>query len=426
MTILVLGLLILLNGFFVLSEIALISSKRARLEQSKVKGSKGAKIALRLLDDSDGFLSATQVGITLIGIVTGVYGGVNIAEDLIPFLQKFALTAPYAAEVALTTTIILITYVSIVVGELVPKTIAISNPEYIAIKVAPTIYYFSAFFYPFVRILSFSTNFINGLIGIRERSDRVTEEELRQMIKIASKEGVIEKGQNLIHEKVFYFSEKRAKHLMTHRTEVEWLDLTLSPKEFHEAVLRLNHSRVVVCRKQPDDFVGVLSVKAYLLNKSLADPKPIEEILLKPIIVPDTLDAQKVMSLFRQKHKYFAVVVDEYGNFEGIITLHDIMENIIGSMPDEWEDLEPEVFVREDKSVLVSGDAPLETLTEIIEDFTIDFEEIGYSTVAGFVFNRINKLPQLGDKFTFHGYIIEVVDIDRNKIDKVLITKKGK
>ncbi|SDC20733.1 hemolysin family protein [Williamwhitmania taraxaci] len=426
MEFIVLGLLILLNGFFSLSEIALVSCKQSRLEQAKIAGSKGAKIALRLLSDSESFLSATQVGITLIGIITGVFGGVSIAEDLIPFIKGFSLTAPYASEIALTSTIILITYVSIVIGELVPKTIAMSNPESIAIKVAPAIYYFSSFFYPFVRILSFSTSFVNRLIGVKERSDRVTEEELRHMIKIASNEGVIKKGQNLIHEKVFYFSEKRAKHLMTHRTDVELLDISLSPEVFHQTVLQLKHSKVIVFRKYPDDFIGVLSIKDYLLNKSLAIPKPVEEILLKPVIVADTTNAQQLVALFRQMHNYFAVVVDEYGSFEGIVTLHDIMENIIGSMPDEWEEPEPDVFVREDKSVLVSGDAPLETLTEIIEDFTIDFEEIGYSTVAGFVFNRINKIPQLGDKFTFRDYTIEIVDIDRNKIDKVLIRKREK
>ena len=425
MEFIVLGLLILLNGFFALSEIALISSKRARLEQSKVSGSKGAKTALKLLKNSENFLSAVQVGITLIGIVTGVYGGVSIAEDLVPHLQKIALIAPYAHEVALTSTIIIITYISIVVGELVPKTIAISNPESIAIRVAPVIFYFSAFFYPFVWMLSISTNLINRLIGIKDRSSRVTEEELRQMIKIASNEGVIEKEQNFIHEKVFYLSDKRTKHIMTHRTDVEWLDIDLSADEFHREVLLLKHSRVVVCSKQPDDFIGVMTVKDYLVNHNSDNPKSIQELLLEPIIVPDTLDAQKVIALFRKKHIYFAVVVDEYGSLEGIITLHDIMENIIGSMPDEWEE-EPDVYVRDDKSVLVSGDAPIETLTEIIEDFTVDFEVIDYATVAGFVFNHINKFPQVGDKFTFLNHIIEIVDIDRNKIDKVLITRKGK
>lgn len=424
MEFIVLGLLILINGFFALSEIALVSSKRARLEQARINGSSGAKTALHLLNNSENFLSAVQVGITLIGIVTGVYGGVSIASYLVPYLQQWDLVAPYAQEVSLTTTIIVITYISIVIGELVPKTVAISNPESIAIRVAPIIYYFSASFYPFVWVLSASTGLIVRLIGIKERTDRVTEEELRQIIKIASVEGVIEKGQNLIHEKVFYFSEKRAKHLMTHRTDVELLDIALSPEAFHRAVLQLKHSKVVVYRKRTDDFIGVLSVKDYLLNQSLDTPQPIETILHEPIIVPDTLDAQKVITLFRQKHVYFAVVVDEYGSLEGIITLHDIMESIIGSMPEEWEEPEPDVFVREDKSVLVSGDAPIETLTEIIEDFTVDFEEIDYSTVAGFVFNLLNEFPQIGDKVMYDNYVIEIVDIDRSKIDKVLITKK--
>jgi putative hemolysin len=223
--IVVLILLILINGFFALSEIALVSSKKTRLEQEMLKGSKGALTALKLLDNSESFLSAIQVGITLIGIVTGVYGGMNIADDVSPFFERIEPLKEYAGEIALTVTIIIITYLSIVIGELVPKTIALSNPDKIAIRVAPIVYYFSKVFYPFVRLLSISTNFINKILGVKKHNDRITESELRQMIKTASIEGVIENDQNTLHEKVFYFADKKAKHIMTHRTEVEWIDL---------------------------------------------------------------------------------------------------------------------------------------------------------------------------------------------------------
>jgi putative hemolysin len=424
MELIVLGFLILLNGFFALSEASLISSKRARLEQFKIKGISGAKVALKLLDNSEVFLSAIQVGITLIGIVTGVYGGVNIADDLTPFFSQYEPIQEFAHEIALSLTVLAITYVSIVIGELVPKTIALSNPEKIAIRVAPIIFYFSKVFYPFVRLLALSTNLINKLIGLKMNEGQVTEQELRHMLKFASHEGVIEKEQNRMHEKVFYFSDKKAKHIMTHRKDVEWIDIEQSKDDFYAEMLDLKHSKIIVGRNGIDEFIGVLKVKEYLINFYSKNPEPLESLLAEPIVIPENADAQKVLDLFRQKQNYLAVVVDEYGSFEGIITLHDIIENIIGDVPEEGENLEPDVFVRDDQSVLVSGDAPIETLVDLIEDFHIDFEEIDYSTVAGYVFNHINKIPELGDKVVLADCIIEVVDIDNNKIDKVLITKK--
>jgi putative hemolysin len=424
MELIVLGLLILLNGFFALSEAALISSKKARLEQYRLKGRTGAKVALKLLDNSEVFLSAIQVGITLIGIVTGVYGGVNIAENITPFISQIESVRVYAHEIALTITVMAITYVSIVIGELVPKTIALGNPEKISIRVAPFIFYFSKVFYPFVRLLAYSTNLINQLIGIKTSEGQVTEQELRHMLKYASHEGVIEKEQNLMHEKVFYFSDKKAKHIMTHRKDVEWIDIHQTPDEFHKEILGFKHSKIIVGRDGIDEFIGVLKVKEYLLNYYSPNPVEIKTLLAEPLVIPENADAQKVLDLFRQKQNYLAVVVDEYGSFEGIITLHDIIENIIGDVPEEGESFEPDVFVRDDLSILVSGDAPIETLVDLIEDFIIDFDEIDYSTVAGYVFNQINKIPELGDKVILSDCVIEVVDIDNNKIDKVLITKK--
>lgn len=423
MEIIILGVLILLNGFFALSEIALVSAKVSRLEQKRLEGSKGAKIALKLLDDSENFLSAIQVGITLIGIVTGMYGGIQIADDVTPFFQGFELTAKYASEISLFLTVVIITYVSIVIGELVPKTVALSNPDKTAVVVAPFIYYFSAIFYPFVKLLSFSTYLINKLLGIKKQTEHLTEAELRHMIKIASTEGVIEKEQNIIHEKVFYFADKKAKHVMTHRTDVEWIDLNMPDKQLKEKLGSLQHSKIICCDGDLDNFIGILNLKDYYKSESCkADLQNIREKLIEPLIVPESTDAKNVLNLFRQKKTHICCVVNEYGGFEGLITLYDIFENIVGQIPEEGEVYEPDVFVREDHSVIVSGDAPIETLTEVIEDFAVDFEKIDYSTVAGFVFNQINKIPQIGDKFEYLDYSIEVIDVDGNKIDKVLIT----
>jgi putative hemolysin len=424
MEILILGLLILLNGFFALSEIALVSSKRARLEQMKIERRRGAKSALKLLENSENFLSAVQVGITLIGIITGVYGGLSIAEDITPFLVQIGIPENSANEIALVFTILIITYFSIVIGELVPKTIALSNPEKIAIRIAPPIYWFSKLFYPFVKLLSASTNVFNNLIGIKKRSDQITEGELKQLIKIASHEGVIEKSQNLIHEKVFYFSDKKAKHIMTHRLDVEWINISDTDALVRSAILKTRHSKVLCCNDLLDNFTGVLNIKDYFAALVRNESVKVNDLLVQPIIVPENTDASKVLDLIKQRQVHFCIVVNEYGSFEGIITLHDIMENIIGEMPEEGEVNEPDIYIRDDKSVLVSGDAPVEILDGVIEGFVIDFEEIDYSTVAGFVINNINKIPQIGDKFEYNQYIIEVVDIDGNRLDKILITRK--
>lgn len=424
--VLIIVVLILVNGFFALSEIALVSSKKNRLESDKKKGHKGAKIALQLQSKSEDFLSAIQIGITLIGIINGVYGGVTIASKVAPLFYNIPIIAPYAETISLALVVFMITYISIVVGELVPKTIALNNPEKIAKKVAIPIHYFSKVFYPFVVLLSKSTNLLNKLLGIHKKTDVISEMELRSMIKHASVLGVIEKGQDIIHEKVFYFSDKRAKHLMTHRLDVEWIDINDTLPEVVDKILHSRHSKLIACQNTLDNFIGIVTVKEVLVELLIKDDFTIRQFIAEPLIVPSNIRAQRVLDLFKIKQQYVAIVVDEYGNFEGIITLHDIIENLVGEMPDEDEDIEPDIFIREDKSALVSGDASIEVMSEFIDGFFIDFEEIDYSTIAGFVLANINKIPQLGDKFEYEDLIFQIMELDGNRIDKILITKKSK
>lgn len=423
MEITIIALLILLNGFFALSEIALVSAKRSRLEQMKSRGVSGAKTALRLRNNSENFLSAIQVGITLIGIITGVYGGMSIADDIEPVFVKIDALAPIAHQISLAVTIIVITFFSIVIGELVPKTVALSNPEKIAARIAPPIQYFSILFYPFVRFLSYSTSLINKVLGIKQHNEQLTEAELRQMMKIASREGVIEKHQNVLHEKVFYFSDKKARHIMTHRVEVEWIDLNKPENRIREELMNARHSILVCGDGNLDNFEGVLMVRDYFLALSGSGNVSVRNLITQPIIVPENMDAHRVLDLLKKNKKHFCIVVNEYGSFEGIITLHDILENIIGDIPEEGESYEPDIFVRDDKSYLVSGDAPVEVLDGILENYMTDFEKIDYSTVAGFVLFNIKKIPRIGDKFELGGHTIEIVDIDGKRIDKILIRK---
>jgi putative hemolysin len=424
--IIIILLLILLNGFFALSEIAIVSARKNKLESAYKNGSNGASRALKLQSDPDNFLSSVQVGITLIGIINGAYGGQAFAGKLVPFFDQFAFTVPFAEGISMVTVVFLITYISIVIGELVPKTIALNYSEKMAVAVAPTIYAVSIIFYPFVKLLSFSTGFINRLIGLKPKEDVISEMELRAMLKTASHEGIIDVQENIIHEQVFYFSDKRARHLMTHRTDVEWVDISKSKEEVIEQLLQTKHSKILACRKKIDDFVGIISMRDFLMRLNSKEDFTIEELIMEPIIVPNTVRAQKVLENFKNSYKFVAVVVDEYGSLDGIITIHDIFENLVGNVPEETdvESTEPLIFIREDNSALVSGEAPIEILTQFDEDFIVDFDKIDYSTVAGFVFTCINKIPGVGDKFEYNNLIFEIMDVDGNKIDKVLITRK--
>lgn len=424
--ILIILFLILLNGFFAMSEIAVVSAKKNKLETERKRGSKGASKALQLQADSESFLSSVQVGITLIGIVNGAYGGATLATYLVPFFDRFGWSAPYAETVSLIIVVALITYLSIVIGELVPKTIALNNAEKMAITVSRPIYAVSIVFYPFVRFLAVSTGLFNKLIGLKPKDEVISEIELRAMLKTASKEGIIEKEENIIHEQVFYFSDKRARHLMTHRTDIEWVDISKEKTEIIDDLLHTRHGRILVCNKTLDDFVGIVMMKELLSELYRKGDVDLNQFVREPLIIPSTLRAQKVLQQFKHNHKFIAVVVDEYGSLDGIITLHDIIENLVGSIPNENETEEPDIFMRNENSALVNGEAAIEVLTNFIDDFIIDFQEIDYSTVAGFVLSHINKIPQVGDRFEYENTIFEIVDVDGNKIDKVMVTKKTK
>ncbi len=417
-------LLILLNGFFALSEIAVVSAKKSKLESERKKGNKGADRALKLKSDPDNFLSSVQVGITLIGIINGAYGGQVFADYLTPLFSRIPFTAMFADALSMVVVVFLITYVSIVIGELVPKTVALNKPEKMAMVISRPIYAVSIIFYPFVRLLAISTSLFNKLIGLKPTEEAMSEMELRALLKTASKEGVIESEENIIHEQVFYFSDKRARHLMTHRTDVEWIDISKPKEEIIEDILKTRHGRVLACNKILDEFTGIISVKEFLLKLYHSKEININDFIREPLIVPSTLRAQKVLKLFKSNHIFIAIVVDEYGSLDGIITMHDIIENLVGTIPNENEVEEPDIFMRNENSALVNGEAPIEVLTLLMDDFIIDFDEINYSTVAGFVLSNINKIPQVGDTFEYENTTFEIVDVDGNKIDKVMVTKK--
>jgi len=416
-------LLLLINGFFAMSELALVSAKKMRLELMVDEKKKGAKYALKLQNNSEKFLSAIQIGISLVSFITGFYGGTSVAKYITPLFNLMNIQPPYDYQLAATLSILIITFFAIVIGELVPKSIALSNPEKLAVRVAPIIYFFAKLFYPLVLLLAMTTRLISKMLGIKHSDINMTEYELRHIIKDASKTGVFEEVQNEIHENLFYFSDKKAKHIMTHRSEIEWIDINMPQDEFIAKLLEFKSSKVLVCDKNIDDYLGVLSIKEFLIQNYTHKDFKIEELLDQPIAFPESVDAQDILNEFRKRQNYFCLVFDEFGTIEGIVTLHDIFENIVGEIPEEEEIVEPDLWVREDKSILVNGDAPIEVLLDVVEGLELDFEEIDYSTVAGFVLDKIEKIPEIGDSFEFMGYKIEIVDIDHNRIDKLLFSK---
>lgn len=422
--ILIILTLIIVNGFFSMSEIAVVSAKITTLELKEKEGSRGASIALNLKRDSENFLSSVQIGVTLISIVNGAYGGTKLSIYLVPFLEQFALSSPYADSISFVTVVVIITYFSIVIGELVPKSLALSNTTHVAILVARPIHFVSVVFYPLVWFLTKSTNLFIKLLGVKPADDVVSELELRAMLRTASLEGVIEQQENIIHEQVFYFSDKRARHIMTHRRDVEWVNLMQGREKVLTELLQMRHSRILVCQGGLDDFVGVVVMRDLLMTLHEKGKRfDLRQLVRKPLIVPSTLRAHQLLDRFRLAHDTLAVVVDEYGGVDGVVTLHDIMEHLVGTLPDDDELELPDILHQDEYSVLISGDAPVEILTQFIDDIVIDFEEIDYSTVAGFVLAHFNTIPEVGDWFVYQNVEVDIVEIEGNKVNKVLLTR---
>ncbi|NDK56076.1 hemolysin family protein [Pontibacter fetidus] len=422
MEIIIILILTLLNGFFALSEIALVSVKRSRIEQKAAKGSGSAKDVLKLLDEPENFLSSVQVGITLISIVAGAYGGAALSEKFTPVVAGIAPLQPYAEEISIIVIVGLITYFTIVIGELIPKTIALNNPERIALAVAPIIKVFTKFTYPLVKLLSGSTNLAIKLLGIKQNQGgaSLTEEELRHMIKVAGREGVLEKEEERLHDNLFYLYEQRNRSLMTYRTEVEWLDLSSPAGEVHQRIMQSAHTKFPVGKGSLDNMVGILAVKDYFEQVD-KQGVPLGNVLKQPLFVSESMYAMQTLKMFQRKKQYLAIVVNEFGAVEGIITLHDIMEAIVGDLPDVDETSEPEVFRREDGSYLVSGAILVRDLNrELNCDLLPDYPE-RYTTLGGFILYTLSKIPKTGDTIKLRTHELEVMDMDASRIDKVMV-----
>ena len=414
--------LLILNGLFAMSEIALVSSKRARLEEKAKKGNSGAKTALKLLEEPERFLSTVQIGITLVGIVAGAFGGLTLADDLAPTLEKINWLAPYAHQAAIAIVVTIITYFSLIIGELVPKTIAFNNPEGITITLAPFMKFLSWITTPVVAFLSLSTKVFLKVLMIKEKDETpVTEEELKILIEKGTQFGTLEHNESELLKRIFRFGDRRAYDIMTNRQDVVLININDPIEKIKQQVYENTFSRYPVCDDSPDNIIGIFTIKDFFHKLNTDSNFLLKNILSQPLFIPDNLTGVTIFEKFRDAKTYVAVVIDEYGSFEGIITLHDLIENIFGDLPDKHEAEEVAIFKRDDGSMLIEGSILIDELKEQLQ---ISFaDEENFSTLGGFMMYKLNRIPKIGDKFEYESYLFEIVDMDGKRVDKVLVTQ---
>lgn len=396
------------------------------MEQLAAKGSARAKTVLKLLENPENFLSSVQVGITLIGIVSGAYGGANLTDDMVTMMASLPLSEEYRHLLALTIVVGSITYFSIVIGELVPKTIAMNNAEGIALFTVPIIRYFTKITYPFVWLLSVSTFLILKLFGIRsDQGDKISEEELRFMLKTASIQGVLEKEESEVHNNLFSFTDQTAKSLMTPRSDIEWINKKDSVDVIFHKIGESVHSKFIVGDGSIDRILGIITIREFLENFKRPDFQ-LKQILQQPILIAEETPAFKILNGFKNKKQYIGIVIDEFGATKGIVTLHDLTEAIVGDLPDEDESDELNIVKRADNSFLLDGRTSIFELNRYFQQEIIEDDIPNYTTISGFLLLKLESIPHTGDLIHFRDLVFEIVDMDGNRIDKVLMTTDHK
>lgn len=421
MEILIIFLLTILNGFFSLSEIALVSVKKSRMEHLAAQGNSRAVTVLKLLENPENFLSSVQVGITLIGIISGAYGGATLTDDLEKALGSFTFLGAYLHTVSLIIVIGSITYFTIVIGELVPKTIAMNSSEKIALVCVPVIKYFTYAAFPFVKLLSISTKFILKIVGSEEtNSDHISEEELKFLLLNAGKSGVLETDESEVHQNIFRFSDQTAKSLMKHSSEVEWVDSKATKEEIFNKIAEYSHSKIIVSEGTLENVKGYIRVKDFL-ERYNDETLELNEIIEDPLFIAQNTPSFKILNTFKQTKQHLGFVIDEYGGLLGIITLHDLIEAIVGDLPDEEDDDAEKIIEREDGTFLIDGRTPLYEFNKYFNKEIIEFNHSQYTTLAGFMMDQLQTMPKSGDSFVYDNYKFEVMDVDGRRIDKILL-----
>jgi putative hemolysin len=425
--ILVVFILILLNGFFSMSEIAIVSARKVRLEQRAEEVDKGAWQALELAGSTGKFLSAVQIGITLIAMLTGAFGGATLAERLADVLTGVPWLASVASTLALVIVVLVTTYFSLVIGELIPKRIALNNPEKIASSVSGVMRFISRITAPLTGLLSASTELGVRLLGMKPSDEPpITEEEIRVLIDQGTEVGVFGEAEQDMVEGVFRLNERSINAIMTPRTEIAWLDAEDKIDEIIKRVLESPYSRFPVSRGSLDNVLGILKAKTLLEKALTGEPFNIVDLLEKPLFIPENTPAVRVLEMEKELGVHEALVIDEYGGVMGFVTLFDVLEAIIGELPSKGEVDEPEIVQREDGSYLLDGLLPIDEFKDLLDiDSLPEEDKVGYQTVGGFVMNQIGSIPSPGQCFKLEDLRVEVLDMDGHRVDKVLVTRQA-
>jgi putative hemolysin len=418
----ILILLILTNGLFSLSEMAIVSARKARLQQRAEAGSSGAKKALALAEQPTRFLSTVQIGITLIGILSGALGGATIAESLAAYFAQYPVLQPYSEAIGVGIVVTVITYFSLVIGELVPKRLALNNAEKTAARIAPFMQFVATITKPVVSILSFSTDIILRLLGTDPASEpAVTEEEVKILIEQGREAGVFEDMEQEIVERVFRLSDRTVNSLMTHRSEMVWLDVDDPLEENIEKILSSGHSNFVVCRDDVDNVIGILRAKDLLREYAVGRFVSIPASLQMPPFVPQGMNALAVVERLRKDKSPVALVIDEYGAIDGMVTLTDVLEAIVGDIPALDEEGEPEATQREDGSWLLDGMMLVDEVQRLLDLDNLPGDTDNYDTLGGLLMAELGRIPVAGDWFEWENLRFEVVDMDGHRVDKILV-----
>ncbi|MEW6321612.1 MAG: hemolysin family protein [Acidobacteriota bacterium] len=416
--------LLVANGIFAMSEIAVVAARKVRLQQRAEEGDARARAALELAKEPGQFLSTVQVGITLVGILAGAYGGATLAEQLAAALQGFPPIAPYAEAIALGIVVAAITYFSLIIGELVPKNIALRQPEAIAGWVARPMRTLSRVARPLVALLTGSTNLALRVMGMRGGAEPgLTEDEIRAVISQGAESGALDATEETIVQRVFELGDQRVAAIMTPRVDIEWIDVTATTDELREFLASHVHTQFVVGRGELDNVVGIVRSADLLPVVLRGEPLALEALTREPMFVPDSMRAFQLLEAFRTSHKHVALVMDEFGAVEGLVTATDLLEGLVGGLPEDASDAHAPFVQRSDGSWLVEGATPLDEVLAKFELGELPPDEAGaYHTLAGFVLARLGRIPRPSDTFEWGGVRFEVVDMDGRRVDKVLVT----
>jgi len=422
--ILLIILLALFNGVLAMAEIALVSARKVRLRQRAQEGDRGAQAALELAGSPGRFLSTVQIGITLVGILAGAFGGATLAEEMAAWFARLPLLAPYNEALGLGVVVIGITYLSLILGELVPKQLALNAPEKISALLARPLRLLSKVSAPAVFLLDGSSRLILRLLGTRPSEEPpITEEELKHLLKQGTRAGVFEEGEQEIVVRALRLGERRIGELVTRRGAMVALDVEDPPEVNWSKVDASEHFYFPVYEGTPDRILGMVSVKDLWHRIRAGETPDLRSLLHEPLYLPEGMSALRALERLRETGSHLALVIDEYGGIEGLVTLNDILQAIVGELPRTKED-EPMVLPRDDGSWLLDGMLPLADLREILGLTAAEAEELEeFRTVGGFVMGLSGRIPETGDHFDWNGWRLEVVDMDYRRVDKVLVAR---